>query len=158
MLPTFSSLTLQTKKCGNVLKYLSIRRHKTIFLVLVQPSNILLFCWLVRRLRDIGLGPIYRYMEQKPVVGQVLLIIEASRSHSVRQSHSVGLLWTSDQPDTDLYLVKHNTHRRQTDIHASGGIRTRNPAMLVAEDPRLRPRGHWDPGTLNNQALIIPLC
>jgi len=24
------------------------------------------------------------------------------------------LLWTSDQPDADLYLTTHNTHKRQT--------------------------------------------
>jgi hypothetical protein len=34
----------------------------------------------------------------KPLVGQGLIIIEASRSHS-DTPHSVGLLWTSDQPD-----------------------------------------------------------
>ena len=35
-------------------------------------------------------------MARQPIVGQGLLIIEASRSHSVTQ-HSVGLLWMSDQ-------------------------------------------------------------
>jgi hypothetical protein len=34
-------------------------------------------------------------MGQQPIVGQSLIIIEASRSHSV------GLLWTSDQPDAE---------------------------------------------------------
>jgi hypothetical protein len=34
-------------------------------------------------------------MAKKPLGGQGLLIIEASRSHSV------GLLWMSDQPDAD---------------------------------------------------------
>jgi len=36
-------------------------------------------------------------MAQQLLVGQGLLIIEASRSHS-DTPHSVGLLWTSDQP------------------------------------------------------------
>ena len=36
-------------------------------------------------------------MAQQPLVGQGLLIIEASRSHSVTPQ-SVGLLWTSAQP------------------------------------------------------------
>jgi hypothetical protein len=35
-------------------------------------------------------------MAQQPLVEQILLIIEASRSHSDTQ-HLVGLLWTSDQ-------------------------------------------------------------
>jgi hypothetical protein len=34
---------------------------------------------------------------------------------------------------------KHNTN-----IHALGGIRTHNPSKRAAEDPRLRPHGHWD--------------
>jgi len=37
-------------------------------------------------------------MVQQPLMGQGLLIIEASRSHS-ETPHSVGLLWTSNQPD-----------------------------------------------------------
>jgi hypothetical protein len=36
-------------------------------------------------------------MAQQPLGGLGLLIIEASRSHS-DTPHSVGLLWTSDQP------------------------------------------------------------
>jgi hypothetical protein len=36
-------------------------------------------------------------MAQRPLVGQGLLIIEASRSNS-DTPHAVGLLWTSDQP------------------------------------------------------------
>jgi hypothetical protein len=39
-------------------------------------------------------------MAQQPPVGQGLLIIEASRSH-LDTPHSVGLLWTSDQPDAE---------------------------------------------------------
>jgi len=35
-------------------------------------------------------------MAKQPLVGQGLLIIEVSRSHSV------GLLWTSDQPDAEI--------------------------------------------------------
>jgi hypothetical protein len=38
-------------------------------------------------------------MVRQALLSQVLLIIEASRSHS-DTAHSVGLLWTSDQPDT----------------------------------------------------------
>jgi hypothetical protein len=47
-------------------------------------------------------------MAQQPLVGQGLLVTEASRSHS-DTPHSVGLLWTSDQPDckhsTENYVV-----------------------------------------------------
>jgi hypothetical protein len=35
-------------------------------------------------------------------------------------------------------------HSQQTNIHATGGIRTHNLSRRAAEDLRLRPRGHWD--------------
>jgi len=39
----------------------------------------------------------------------------------------------------------HNTqHSQEKEIHAHGGIRTRNPSKRSATDPRLRPRGHRD--------------
>jgi hypothetical protein len=57
--------------------------------------------------------------------------------------HSVGLLWTSDQPyaETATYTT-HYTHKK-TDIHPTGGIRTRNPSKPAVADPRLRPCGLW---------------
>ena len=39
-------------------------------------------------------------MAQQPVVGQGLHIVEGSQSHS-DAARSVGLLWTSDQTDTE---------------------------------------------------------
>ena len=47
-----------------------------------------------------------------PPVGQGLLIVEASRSHS-DTPHSVGRLWTGDQPDPE---TAHNIHKRQTSM------------------------------------------
>ena len=38
--------------------------------------------------------------------------------------------------------TQHKT--QQTDIHALGGIRIRNPSKRSAVDTRLRPLGHWD--------------
>jgi hypothetical protein len=44
-------------------------------------------------------------MAQQPLLGQGLLIIEASPSNT-DIPHAVGLLWTSGQPDAgDLYLT-----------------------------------------------------
>jgi hypothetical protein len=68
------------------------------------------------------------FMARQPVVGQGLLIVEASRSHSV------GLLWTSDQPDAETSTWQHTQHSQETDIHAPGGIRTRNPSKRAAAD------------------------
>ena len=41
-------------------------------------------------------------------------------------------------------LPDNTQHSNQTDIHAPDGIQTRNRSKRAAEDPRLRPRGHWD--------------
>ena len=43
----------------------------------------------------------------------------------------------------DLYL-DNTQHSQETDIHATGGIRTYNSSKRTAAEPRLRPRGHWD--------------
>ena len=44
-----------------------------------------------------------------------------------------------------LRTVFDNTqHTQQVNNHAPGGIRTHNLSKRVAEDLRLRPRGHWD--------------
>jgi hypothetical protein len=40
-------------------------------------------------------------MARQPLGGLGLLIVEASRSHTLDTQHSVGLLWTSDQPDAE---------------------------------------------------------
>ena len=62
------------------------------------------------------------------------------RSHS-NTVNSVGLLWTSDQLDAETCTWQHS---QETDTHAPGGIRTRNPSKQAAADLHLRPRGHWD--------------
>jgi len=64
-------------------------------------------------------------MAQQPLVGQSLLIIEASRLHPDTLL-SVGLLWTSDQPDAETSTWQHTS--QETDIDVHGRIRTRNPA------------------------------
>jgi len=81
-------------------------------------------------------------MAQQSPVGQCLLVFEISRSHSGKP-RSVGLLWTSDQPDAETSTWKTTVLTR--DIHAPGGIQIRNPSKLSATDlRRLRPRDHWN--------------
>jgi hypothetical protein len=59
-------------------------------------------------------------MAEQPVVGQGLLIIEATRSHS-DIPHSVGLLSKSDQPISESSTWQHTTpHKRQTSIVPAG--------------------------------------
>jgi len=62
-----------------------------------------------------------------------LHIKEDSRSHS-DTPQPVGLLWTSDQPDS---VNSDNTqYSQQRDIYATGMIRTRNPSERTATNAR----------------------
>jgi hypothetical protein len=56
--------------------------------------------------------------------------------------HTVGLLWTSDQPvsETATCTGQHNIETQKTNIHALSGIRTRYPSNQAAADLHLRPR------------------
>jgi len=65
-------------------------------------------------------------------VGQGLLIAEASRTHS-DTSHSVGLLWTIDQPDADPSTRQHTTLTR--DRHPYH-LRNSNPVIPARERPQ----------------------
>jgi hypothetical protein len=56
---------------------------------------------------------------------------------------SVGLLWTRDRPVAENSTWQHK-HSQETNIHAPGGIRTRDPSKHSATDLRLRRRGHGD--------------
>jgi hypothetical protein len=56
-------------------------------------------CWAFVR----TLVKFFPPVAQQPLVGQGLLIIEASQSHS-DTPHSVGVLWTSDRPDAEPLL------------------------------------------------------
>ena len=62
------------------------------------------------------------------------------RDYITYTPHSVGLLWTSDQPDAETSMWQHTTPT--TDIHAPGGIRNHNPNKRAATYPRLRALGN----------------
>ena len=85
------------------------------------------------------------YSRNPPPVGQGLLIVEAS------PAQPVGLLWTTDQPIAKICTRQHTQHSQQTNDHAPGGFRTRNPSKTAAADPRVRPRCHWDRLTFLHQ-------
>ena len=99
---------------------------------------------------------IFFYMAQLPLAGHGLIIVEASRSYS-DTPHSVVLsvrvISQSQRP-----LPDNTQHSQETDIHAPGGIRTRNPSKRTAANPRLRPRGHWDRlfPRLNIAMCVVP--
>ena len=72
-------------------------------------------------------GPRFCSVVQQPLTGQDLPITEALRSHS-DTPHSIGLLWTSDQPDTE---ITHNTRKRQASMSLAGF----EPAVPASEWP-----------------------
>jgi hypothetical protein len=84
-------------------------------------------------------------MAQQPLVGQGLLIFVATRSHTDAPPQSVGLLWTSDQPDAKTW--PHITFTG--DRHACPPRRDSNSHQ------RLRPRGHQDRLILSQSRRLI---
>jgi hypothetical protein len=68
------------------------------------------------------------------LVGQGLLITEDSWSYS-DTPHSVGLVWTSAQPDPQTSTWHHTTLK--TDFHAPDGIRNHNLSKQAAADRRV---------------------
>jgi hypothetical protein len=89
-------------------------------------------------------------LAQQATVGQGLLFHVISRSHSDTY-HSVGLLWTSNQPVAETSDWQHTT--LTTDIHALGRIRTHSLSRWAVADLRLRPRDQWDRLSTNLPAL-----
>jgi hypothetical protein len=68
-------------------------------------------------------------MAPQRLVDEGLLIIEASRSHS-DTPHSVGLLWTKNQPVAEI--SKPNTRKTQTSMPPVGF----EPAIPKSERPQ----------------------
>jgi hypothetical protein len=75
-------------------------------------------------------------MTLQPTLSLVLLCIEVSLSHAYR--HTVGLLWTSDQPvaESSSYLGQHKIYIHETNIHALSGIRTHGPSTQEVKTAR----------------------
>ena len=71
---------------------------------------------------------------QQPLLGQDLLIIESSPSHS-DTSQSVGLLWTSDQPNAEISDI--TQHSQQTSMPLEGF----EPTIQASERPQTRTLG-----------------
>ena len=65
------------------------------------------------------------------------------RGFTIKRRHTVGLLWMSDQTNTD----RHHTHRKEKKIMLPAGFEPTIPAK-VRPYPRLRPRGHWQQSSL----------
>jgi hypothetical protein len=87
-------------------------------------------------------------------MGQGFLIVEASRSHSVTHTitHSVGLLWTSDQPVAQTSTWQH-PNSQQRDIHASARL---EPTIPASERPQIHAIDHADTGMLPGHTAVYP--
>ena len=97
------------------------------------------------------------FMVQQPLVRKSLIIIEISRSHSDTSTrlHTSGRVISPKQR-----TLPHNTeYSKERDIHASGGVLTRNPNRRAASNPLLRPRSQWDrlnsPVDVNNTTECV---
>ena len=81
-------------------------------------------------------------MAQRPLWARNSSLLRLHDHTLTHQSHSVGLLWSSYQPEARP--VPENTrHTHKRDCHAADGIRTCNSSIRVAAEP-LRPRFHRD--------------
>jgi hypothetical protein len=79
---------------------------------------------------------------QQPLVSQGLLIIEGSRLSS-DTTHSVGLLWKSDQPNEETSTLQHIIIRKDRRLWPRQHSNPQSQ-MRAAAKSRLRPRGHWN--------------
>ena len=82
----------------------------------------------IRPVHQIYTQPLFFLMVLQLLVGQGLLIKEASPTHT-NTSHSVGLLWTSDQPNAES---THSNRKRQTSMPPAGF----EPAIPASEGPQ----------------------
>jgi hypothetical protein len=59
-----------------------------------------------------------------------------TQTHTHTHTHSVGLRWTSDQSDAETSTGQHRTLTTDSNIHAPGGIWTRNPGSKRPQTER----------------------
>jgi hypothetical protein len=87
---------------------------------------------------------------RQPPVGQGLLIIEASRSHS-DTPHSVGLLWAGDQPEAETSIWHHKTLKTQISMRPAGF----EPATPASERPHTHALDRAATGIGNEEYCVM---
>ena len=91
------------------------------------------------------------FMAQQPLLGQGLVVLEASRSHSDTPPPLDE--WSARR--RDLYLTTHNTHKRQASM-LSAGFEPANPASERPQTHALaRAVTEFGPTELNNIDYIL---
>ena len=78
---------------------------------------------------------------QQPPVGKGLFIIETPWLDS-HTPHSVGLLWTSDQPNAETSTWRHTTFKRRTSVPPEGF----EPAIPASVQPQTQALAHATTG------------
>jgi hypothetical protein len=76
---------------------------------------------------------------QQPLLGRASSLLMLHDYTHLDTPHSVGLLWTSDQPNAETSTWQYTTHTRHRQPYPR---RDSNPQATA--DPCLRPRGQWD--------------
>ena len=69
-------------------------------------------------------------------------LIEVSKSHTIRDTHTVGLLWTSDQHLSQTATDTTRNSRTRRTFTYSAGFEPHHPRNRTAADLRLRSHGH----------------
>ena len=83
------------------------------------------------------------FLARQPPVGRGFLIHDVARPHTT--THRSRLDSSGRVISLSLRPLPDNTqHSQQTNIHASGGIRTHNLSRRASADLRLSLRGLWD--------------
>jgi hypothetical protein len=104
----------------------------------IAPTTCLLVAQCLDELRH-RVTPTFFFTALKPLVGQDCHI-HAAWLH-LDTTHSVGHLWTHDQPDAETSTGQHTAMTRVRHSCPSG-FRTHIPSIGAGADPRLRPRGN----------------
>jgi hypothetical protein len=81
---------------------------------------------------------LYHGATTPPPIGQGLLIVAALRLH-LDTPHSLGLLWTSDRPETETSTWQHTRDRLSCPHWESN----QQYQQASGRDPHLLSRGHW---------------
>jgi len=98
------------------------------------------------------------FLTQQPLVGRASALSSRHDYIQADTPHSVGLLRTRDQPETEASTWENATLKRGR-YPCRGGIRIRIPSKRVATDPHLRPRGHYFRNILSKLArYLLGLC
>jgi hypothetical protein len=98
----------------------------------------------------------FPHMVQQPLVGQGVLIIEASQSLS-DTLQLVGHFWMSHKPNTETSIWQHTTFTRDTYLCPSQDWNPQfQQASSSAAHPHLRLHGHWDQQKEEHTFLKFP--